>query len=152
MEKVLGIGADAIELLHQRSGGATTKGDPVRIVRGKYAGQRGTLAGLEPLGLDWRRPRRPRHRMPIEQFYPIELIDGRRVLVSERNYAEDWIDWRGIERGKDLFVTGLQNQALRVPPVFVEPLDEMEGGGDGAGASVVDDLAVDDDNTRITIE
>ena len=98
MEKVLGIGADAIELLHQRSGGAFTKGDPVRIVRGKYAGQCGTLVGL-----DWR-PRRP-------GIGSIELIGGRRVFVSERDF--DDIDavssWRGIKRGKDLFVTGLQN-------------------------------------------
>ena len=41
MEKVLGIGADTIELLHQRSGGAIRRGDPVRIVRGEHAGRRG---------------------------------------------------------------------------------------------------------------
>ena len=98
MEKVLGIGADTIELLHQRSGWAISRGDPVRIVRGTRAGRRG-----------WMRRR-------DESIIVLGGGDGRLVYVSERDTAYDieavLSSWRGMERGKDLFVTGLQNFAI----------------------------------------
>ena len=49
MEKGIGIGAAAIELLHQRNGGALMQGDPVRVVGGKHAGRHGYIIMAEPL-------------------------------------------------------------------------------------------------------
>ena len=101
MEKVLGIGADTIELLHQRSGGAIDAGDPVRIVQGEHAGRRGRIRSYWPESTEF--------------FVTVHLggVDGDQVYVSERDAAYDieavLSSWRGIERGKDLFVRGLQN-------------------------------------------
>ena len=90
MEKVLGIGADTMELLHQRSGGGLVYGDPVRIVRGEHAGRRGTCKSFFQLDVG-------RHAPNIRGEDAVYDIDA--ALSS----------WRGIERGKELFVTGLQN-------------------------------------------
>ena len=45
MEKGLGISAEAIELLHQRSGGTFKVGDPVRVVADDYIGRQGHIHG-----------------------------------------------------------------------------------------------------------
>ena len=92
LEKVLGIGADTIELLHRRSGGGLVIGDPVlRVNRGM------------------------RIVRPYTEWGPITEFDEhmRAAASSNDNLVYD-IDavlspWRGIERGKALFVTGLQN-------------------------------------------
>ena len=124
MEKVLGIGADAIELLHQRNGGAVRKGDPVRIVRGEHAGRRGRRGSTFAQAYSSTSFRDALYYFSIRgQFPPVEYGirnrvyleggDGGLVSVSEGNVAYDieavLSSWRGIERGKDLFVTGLQN-------------------------------------------
>ena len=94
LEKVLGIGADTIELLHRRSGGGLVIGDPVlRVNRG--------MRIVRPY-TEWG---------PIAEFD--EHVRAASIASSNDNLVYD-IDavlspWRGIERGKALFVTGLQN-------------------------------------------
>ena len=105
MEKVLGIGADIMELLHQHSVGVFVEGDPVRIVRGEHAGRRGTCKSWHIC------------RDGYASYAEMDVCFADGFHHSDYFGSEDIVydidaalsSWRGIERGKELFVTGLQN-------------------------------------------
>ena len=106
MEKGLGIGADTIELLHQRNYGELFRGDPVRILRGEHAGRCGTFEGsgmVKMGGGGW--------LCVLKGDGIVVSDDGNLISKGDLVYDIDALlsSWRGIERGKELFVTGLQN-------------------------------------------
>ena len=99
MEKGIGIGAAAIELLHQRNGGALMQGDPVRVVGGKHAGRHGYIIVAEPLTVA-----NVHVRLEDERNY--HQVSRKGLVFDPSTLLSTW---RGITRGKDVFVKGLRN-------------------------------------------